>query len=132
MALAGLLILSLFGILALAPGESSPSGIQGTYRLVSRDLPDGKRFSIANIAEYELTEDTYSETSLYRMANDEIGGAGFSYDVSGKSGSAPVTRENGRIAFGLPLWGEPSVVFTAEGFTATREGAFVDHWERVD
>lgn len=158
---AALLLLSLF-IPALGPEGSSKSAIQGTYRLVSRDLPDGtkvmppeiqgmltytgryrnfniyltgpdrKRYSLAYIAEYELTEDTYSETNVYRMTNDEIGGAGLSYDLSPQSGSATVTRKNGSIAFDLPLWGEPSVVFSADGFTATREGEFVDHWERVD
>jgi hypothetical protein len=31
----------------------------------------------------------------------------------------------------LPLRDEPDVVVTVDGLTATREGEFVDHWERV-
>lgn len=159
--LAGLLG-SLSVVLALRPGDGVPFGMEGTYRLVSRDLadgtaltppaiqgmltyteeyrnfniywtgPDGKRFSIAYVAEYELTEDTYTETSIYHMVNDEIGGAGLTYHLSPETGSAPVTRGEGTISMKLPLWDEPSVVFDSDGLTATREGAFVDHWERVD
>lgn len=162
LALMCLLLLALSSVLALRPGGRSPNDIEGTYRLVSRDLPDGstvsppdiqgmltytedyrnfniywtgpegKRFSISIIAEYELTEDTYTETNIYRMVNDEVGGAGLSYDLSPQSGSSPATRENGSVAIDLPLWDEPSVVFTSDGATATREGVFVDHWERVE
>ncbi|MGH7563804.1 MAG: hypothetical protein ACREK5_05220 [Gemmatimonadota bacterium] len=153
---------SLFVLLALSPGERNPDDLEGTYRLVSRDLADGttvtppdiqgmltftdryRNFniywtdadgnatSISIIAEYELTEDTYTETNIYTLTNDEIGGTGVSYDLSSTSGSSPVTRGDGTLSMTLPLRDEPAVVFTDAGLTATREGAFVDHWEEVE
>jgi hypothetical protein len=151
---------SLLAVLALTPAERNPIDLEGTFRLVSRDLPDGttvgpphtqglltftegyRNFniywtdaggnatSIAIIAEYELNEDTYKETNIYTMINDAAAG-GLSYDLSPTSGSAPVTRGDGTLSMKLPLRDEPDVVVTADGLTATREGEFVDHWERV-
>jgi hypothetical protein len=66
------------------------------------------------------------------MVNDQIGGTGISYDLSGPSGSAPVTVTNGRIEFQLPNHGEPAVVFEGNALTASREGEFVDHWEKTE
>ena len=37
-----------------------------------------------------------------------------------------------KIEFQLPLHGEPKVSFDKTGLTATREGAFVDHWKKLD
>ena len=151
---------SLFTVLALTPSEQNPIDLEGTWRLVSRDLPDGttvgppdiqglltyadgyRNFniywtdgdgnptSISVIAEYELTEDTYTETNVYTMVNEAAAGD-VSYDLAPTTGSAPVTRGEGTLSMTLPLRGEPGVIVTAEGLTATREGEFVDHWERV-
>lgn len=155
----GAVLASLFAVLALTP-ERNPVDLAGTYRLVSRDLPDGttvgppntqglltyadgyRNFniywtdadgnpvSLSIIAEYELTDDTYTETNVYTMVNDAAAG-GVSYDLAAASGSAPVTRGEGTLSLKLPLRNEPDVVVTADGLTATREGEFVDHWERV-
>lgn len=157
----GAVLASLFAVLALTPAERNPVDLEGTYRLVSRDLSDGTSMeppdiqglltymdgyrnfniywtdadgnpvSIAIIAEYELTEDTYTETNVYTWLNDPAAG-GASYDLAPTSGSAPVTRGENSISMKLPLRNEPDVVVTADGLTATREGEFVDHWERVD
>ncbi len=146
-------------LLALTPAEQAQTDIEGTYRLVSRDLPDGTTVSppdiqgllnyvdgyrnfniywtdaegnatsISVIAEYELTEDTYTETNVYTMVNDSTG---VSYDLAPTSGSAPVTVGEGTLSFTLPLRDEPAVVFTDDGLTATGEGEFVDHWEEVE
>jgi hypothetical protein len=135
--------------------------IKGTYRLVSRDLPDGtkqvppnivglitfttkyrnfniywkdasgKAMSISNIATYQLTDKEYRETNVYYLTNDEIGGKGLSYDLSATSGASPVAMKGTRIAMQLPLHDEPKVVFEGNRMTATREGAFVDHWVRA-
>lgn len=144
-----------------AQEEAAGPSIEGTYELVSRELPDGttmeppaifglltytgqhrnfhvywedpggERFSIAYVATYSLTDSAYEETSLYYMQNDEIGGEGLRYDFSNPSGSSAVTMSEGQIEFDLPLYGEPHVVFDGDGMTATREGEFVDHWEKV-
>jgi len=140
--------------------QQSPR-IEGTYKLVSRELPNGtkqvppdvlgmltytkeyrnfnvywkdasgKSFSVSSILTYKLTEKEYSEKNIYHLINDETGGKGVGYDLSALSGTSPVTIKQKRIEFQLPLHGEPSVVFEGDKFTATRPGAFVDHWERV-
>lgn len=155
------------GFAALGIGQTATAqpamapNIDGTYRFVSRDLPDGtkqmppdvvgvnsfshgyrnfniywhdaqgKRFSISYIASYKFIGKEYSEKSLYMMVNDEIGGKGLSYDLTGPSGKAPVTVDGARISFQFPNYGEPAVVFDGNGLTATRAGAFVDHWVKV-
>lgn len=138
-----------------------PPSIEGTYKLVSRELPDGtkqvppeilglltytkehrnfnvywtdavgKRFSISAISAYKLTETEYSETNLLYVVNDEIGGSGAEYDLSSQTGTSPVSWKDGRLEFDLPLHGEPRVTFAGDKMTATREGEFIDHWERV-
>jgi hypothetical protein len=149
-------------LLSGTPVAAQAPSIEGTYRLVARDLPDGTRIeppaldglitytktlrnfnvywkdeegkttSISTIRKYALTEDGYSETNIFHMANDEIGGTGVTYDFSQVSGGSSVNIENGRIDFDLPLYDEPHVVFEGDALTATAEGEFVDHWERVE
>ncbi|HET9581549.1 MAG TPA: hypothetical protein VFP76_01895 [Gemmatimonadota bacterium] len=156
----GATLASLFAMLALAPVGQNPVDLEGTWRLVSRDLPDGttvgppdiqglltfadgyRNFniywtdiegnpaSIAVISEYELTEDTYTETNVYTMVNDATAG-GLTYDLAPTSGSSPVSRAEGSLSTKLPLRDEPAVVVKADEVTATMEGVFVDRWERV-
>ncbi|MFQ5889703.1 MAG: hypothetical protein ACE5JR_06585 [Gemmatimonadota bacterium] len=174
--LVGLVLSATMVLAACAPAEEQQStaeeaatteqgesfSIEGTYRLVSRELPDGttqeppdvvglitytknyrnfnimvsdaegRRYSVSYIANYALTATEYSETSIYRMVNDEIGGGGLSYDLSGPSGSSPVTTENGLIEVVFPLYQEPTVIFEGDKITATIEGEFTDFWERVE
>lgn len=158
----GLMVLVVAAIGAVTTeSQSTQPNIEGTYRLVKRDLPNGgsqqapaviglmtftrecrnfniywngeggKRFSISAISKYSLDADTYRETNVYYLVNDEIGGKGLSYDLASDSRSSPVTRSQAGIEFQLPLHGEPKLVFTDKGFTASREGEFVDHWERI-
>jgi len=61
---------------------------------------------------------------------DDGSGKPPTYNLTGKTETTPVTRQGSRIAFKLPF-GEPSVVFEGDKFTATLEGQFVDYWERV-
>jgi hypothetical protein len=42
-----------------------------------------------------------------------------------------VSENDGKTQFKLPLHDEPKVTFEKDGFTATRPGAFVDHWSKV-
>jgi hypothetical protein len=135
--------------------------IRGTYRLVSRDLPDGtkqvppnivglitftskyrnfniywkgangKPVSISNIATYQLTAKEYRETNIYYLVNDESAGKGLNYELSATSGASPASINGTRIKMKLPLHDEPTVVFEGNRLTATKEGAFVDHWVRV-
>jgi hypothetical protein len=161
----GLASLSLFVLTGAAAAQTqrAPS-IAGTYRLVSRVMPDGstllppmidglmtytagyrnfnihwtnaagKAFSVSYAASYELTPKQYREKSIFFLVNDEIGGKGVNYDLSGPSGASPVMVEGRAIGFQLPLHGEPALVFDGNNVTATAMGpfgTFVDHWERV-
>ena len=159
-ALASLSLLFLTG--AVVPPK--PPSLEGSYRLASRDLPGGSRqvppaidglitytkgyrnfniywkdasgklFSVSSVATYDLTPKEYREKSIFFLLNDESGGKGASYDLSGKSGAAPVTLTGARLAFTFPLHDEPAVVFEGNRMTATENGpygSFVDHWERV-
>jgi len=161
--LLGVVALSLVVVLISGtPVVAQGPSIEGTYRLVARDLSDGTRVeppaldglitwtkthrnfniywkdadgkitSISSFRKYTLTEDGYSETNVFHMANDEIAGTGLSYDFSQVSGGSSVNIENGRIEFNLPLFDEPGVIFEGDALTASVDGEFVDHWERVE
>lgn len=134
--------------------------IEGTYRLISRKLPNGniqeppdviglltytqnyrninviwkdakgKFFSISIVSTYKLTGTEYSETNLFYIRNDQIGGKETVYDITGQTGTSPVTVKNGLVEFKLPLFKEPSVAFKGNKFTATTSD-FVDTWEKV-
>jgi hypothetical protein len=135
--------------------------IDGTYILVSRVLPDGttmrppdvigemslhhgwrnfnvywhdasgKRISISLISQFTLTSKKFTETNVFDLVNDEIHGKGLTYDVSSTQASSPVTVKGGEVHFQFPLHGEPAVVFTNDGMTASQPGVFVDHWKKV-
>lgn len=140
---------------------AKPPSIEGTYRLVLRERPDGtkqtppdmvgfmtftkeyrnvnicvkdangKPHFVSIVATYKLTEKEYSEKSIYHMVADESSGKGLRYELAGASGTSPVSITGRRIEFRFPLHEEPSVVFDGDKFTASRPGEFVDHWEKV-
>lgn len=142
-----------------APASSAPR-IEGTYTLVSRQLPDGtmqrppeimglftytkshrnfnivwkdaagKFSSYSLVSTHKLTPTEYSETLLFSISTDQIGGKDTVYDLSGKTQSSPVTMDGGRLQFKLPF-DPPSVAFEGNKMTATAEGRFVDVWEKV-
>lgn len=134
--------------------------IEGTYQFVSRKLPNGamqkapdvmgmltytkkhrnfnviwkdangKFFSYSLVSTYKLTATEYTETVLFSIINDEIGGRKINYDVTGQTRTAPVTIKDGRIEFKMPF--DPATfTFEANWITADTEGMFTDYWERV-
>lgn len=152
-------VLVVMGLLyAIAASAQAPS-IEGTYQLLSRKLPDGtmlsppelmglwtytkshrnlnivrkdatgKFTSRSLVSTYKLTGTEYSETLLFHLRTDQIGGKDIVYDLSGKTQSVPVKMEGGRIHFKLPFE-PPTVVFEGNKITATA-GGFVDVWEKV-
>jgi hypothetical protein len=151
--------LSLAGEQLTMQASSAPT-IEGTYQLVSRQLPDGtmqrppaimglltytkdyrnfnilwkdaagKFFSYSIVSTYKLTPTQYSETLLFSILNDQIGGKEISYELSGQTRSAPVTVQGRRIQF-QPPFDPPAFVFEGVKLTATAEGRFADVWEKV-
>ena len=144
------------------PPASSALSIEGTYRLGSRQFPDGtilkppdlmglwtytkthRNFNIvrkdatgkfssrSSVSTYTLTATEYSETVLFSIVNDQIGGKEIVYDLSGETRSAPVTVAGGRLQFTLPF--EPrALVFEGNKVIATAaNNANVDTWEKVE
>ena len=134
-------------------------GIEGTWRLVKRQLPDGtvqtpptvvglgtltnglrhlnvfwqtpdgKPASIGVISKVQLTSNEYTET-LIAFVLDDGSANPVVYNFSGETKTAAVMREGGRISYKMPF-DPPSVVYDGNKLTATLDGAFVDYWERV-
>ena len=153
-------MLTVLVLCSAASTAAQAPNIEGTYQLVSRKLPDGtthappdimglltytkshrnfniiwkdaqsKLFSYSLVSTYKLTPTEYSETILFSILNDQIGGKDIVYDLSGKTQSVPVKGEGGRLQFKLPF-DPPAVVFEGGKMTATAEGRFVDVWEKV-
>jgi hypothetical protein len=134
--------------------------IEGTYKFISRKLPDGttlkpptvmglqtftkhyrnfnifwkdtsgKVFSLSVASTYKLTGAEYSETLMFAIMNDEISGKKIDYNLSGETKTVPVKIKGGRIEVKLPF-DPPTVVFEGNKIVATAEGRFVDNWEKV-
>lgn len=144
---------------APSQAEAEQPSIEGTYRLVSRELPDGTRllepdvtglftytktrrnFNIAardetgqtfnsRVAEYRLGPSGYSEMHVFSVANDETDRNRVIYTRTDATESVPVQVEGDRIEFQPE--GEPVLVFEGTRLTATMEDEFIDVWERVE
>jgi hypothetical protein len=149
------LLVLMIGAVSFA-GESVPSQasstptIVGTYKLVSRTLPDGtmqfppdimglmtytkdhrtvnimwkepdgKLYALALGSTYTLTPREYSETLLFVIENDQITGTGTNYDLMRRTRTTAVTVDGGRIQFKLPF-DPPTVVFEGNTITATAQ-----------
>ena len=152
-------VLIVMALLCVSAASAQIPSIEGTYQHVSRKLPDGTMLSPPDlmglwtytkshrnlnivlkdatgkftsrslVSTYKLTATEYSETLLFTIRTDQIGGKDIVYDLSGETRSVPVTVEGGRIQFQLPFEA-PSVVFEGNKITATGSGG-VDVWEKV-
>ncbi|MGA9362767.1 MAG: hypothetical protein WBW16_00175 [Bacteroidota bacterium] len=155
----GVLSLGIAGEPQMKHAMKAPS-IEGTYMLISRKLPDGttltpptimglqtftkgyrnlnvfwkdnsgKVFSYSVASTYKLTGSEYTETLMFGIMNDQIGGKQIDYNLSGETKTAPVKMDGKKIEVKLPF-DPPSVVFEGNKLTATAEGMFVDYWEKV-
>jgi hypothetical protein len=150
-----LLLLLMIGVVSFAeeglPSQaSSTPRIEGTYKLISRKLPDGtlqlppnimglltftkshrnfnimwkepdgKIYALSLVSTYKLTPKVYSETLLFVVENDQISGAGTHYDLLSQTRTTSVTMEDGRIQFKMPF-DPPTVVFEGNTMTATAQ-----------
>ncbi len=152
-------------LLALAlpvpgPLAAQAPSIEGTYRLVSRTLPDGatlappdvmgiitftkthrnfnvfwkgpagKVFAYSVVSTYRLTPTEFSETILFSTMHNEIEGAPVSHELSRPTRTAPVTVQGKSIRFQMPF-DPPTLVFDGNTITATAPGEWTDVWERI-
>ncbi len=158
-ALSGVLVV--MALLFVSAAAAQTPSIEGTYQLVSRTLPDGtvrkppdimglftytkthrnfnivqkdatgKFSSLSRVSTYKLTATEFSETLLFSIQTDQIGGKDIVYDLSSQTRSAPVMVEGGRVQFKSPF-ALRVFVFAGNRWTSTAENnANVDVWEKV-
>lgn len=150
-------MLLLFSSLTIAQGIN----IEGTYELVIRELPDGtrikapeimglltitethrnfnvvsqdkdgKHFSYSLVSTYKLTKTEYTETVLFSIMNDEIGGNGITYTTSEQTATVPVKISAGKLEIEMPF--DPvTIIFDGDRLKATSEGMFTDYWKKIE
>ena len=133
--------------------------IEGTWRLVKRQLPDctrqtppavawlatlvngqrhlnvfwrtpdGKPASFGLVSKITVGSNRYTET-LVASALDDGSGKPVSYNFSGETKSTPITRDGSRMSYQLPF-DPPSIVIEGDELVATLDGVFVDYWEKI-
>lgn len=153
-----LVALAAFSI-ATSSLAQAPS-IEGTYRLVSRTLPDGtvqkapqaiglmtmtkthrnmnimwrdsagRRFSLSQVSSYTLNEREYSESLLFQIINDEIGGKGLMYNTEARTLASPVKIQGRAVEFKFPFEA-PTVTFDGDTATATSPSGLRAVWEKI-
>ncbi|NUO84233.1 hypothetical protein HUU05_29520 [candidate division KSB1 bacterium] len=141
--------------------NSKAPNLEGTYKLITRQLPNGKMqtapeviglitytkthknfnvmwkgangklHSYSLVSTYKLTDTEYQETVLYSVVTDEAGGQKINYDLSGHSRSVPLSVNGSRLEFKMPF-DASSVVFDQHWITTKTEGVYTDYWERVE
>lgn len=152
---ATLLIVSLFTM----PASAQVSIIEGTYKLVSRTLPDGtvlyapdviglltvmdgyrtvnifwkddkgKAVVLSHATSYTMTATEFTETNLFLHA-ENFNGEAMINDFSSQTGTSPITVKGERVEFKWPL-DDPLIVIEGNKKTATIDGALVDLWEKI-
>ena len=100
-----------------------------TFSIIRKDAA-GKVTSRSLVSTYTLTPTEYSETLLFHIRTDQIGGRDPVYDVESKSGKSAVTTDPARVEFKLPFEGQIPVVFEGNKIIVDATGG-VDVWERV-
>jgi hypothetical protein len=155
-------LLALAASLAALPAGAQSSMIEGSWKLVSRTLPDGtmvtapnlqglltfskgyrhisvvfktpdgKLGSFSALAAYKISKKEYNETRLYRVFDDPASGKGIDYQTTGATRSEPIQKRGRSVRIKAPF--DP-VTWTFEGNTmkATADGGeFTDTWEKVN
>jgi hypothetical protein len=150
-----LLMVSLF----VSPAVAQASIIEGTYKLVSRTLPDGtvlyppdvvglltvmdgyrtvnvfwkdaegKAVAVSHGTSYTMTPTEFTETNVFLHA-ENFNGQAMINDFSSTTATSAITVVGERVEIKWPL-DAPLLVIEGNKQTATIEGAFVELWERV-
>jgi len=154
-------LFALATIFAAVPAAAQSSAIEGSWKLVSRTLPDGttvagphlqglmtfsngyrhisvvfqtpdgKFGSFSALAAYTISSTEYRETRLFRVFDDPSSGKGVDYQTSGAMKVEPVNQRGRQVRINAPF--DP-VIWSFEGDTLTAiavGGEFEDSWQRV-
>ncbi|MDM8552193.1 hypothetical protein QUF72_19060 [Desulfobacterales bacterium HSG2] len=142
------LVCVLAGVVAFSAWAADAPSVQGTWKLVSRTLPDGSVLKEPDVigfttytkdkrdvlfvvkgddgnyggliirSKYSLTEKAYTEENLAFLKN--FGAK--TIEVPLKKGTSPVTVKGGRIGFALPTAGNSPVVVEGDSMTVGVKG----------
>lgn len=140
-------------------GFSYADGLEGTWRLTMRKLPDGtvltpptvqglvninkgveqtivswrtpdgKSASLSQIDKIEVSETEFIATPVLVIFDDGSGKPPM-YMEGGETKRSPVTKQAGRVSYQHPTH-PPFVVLEGNKFTATLKDVFVDYWEKL-
>lgn len=140
-------------------GFSYADGLEGTWRLTMRKLPDGtvltpptvqglvnmhkgveqtlvfwrtpdgKSSSLSQIDKIEVSETEFIATPVLVIFDDGSGKPPM-YMEGGETKRSPVTKQAGRVSYQHPTH-PPFVVLEGNKFTATLKDVFVDYWEKL-
>ena len=157
--LASSLLIGLVLLITRAASAQAPS-IEGAYELVSRTLLDGTVIKPPNImghgtftktrrnfnfvlkdasgklastsytSAYKLTPKAYTETRLFSIVTDQIGGKDIVYDLDAKTETVPVKVTGRRIQFTAPF-SHRIFIFEGNKWTSTNADGAVDVWRKV-
>jgi hypothetical protein len=148
-------------ILGAVPAAAQSSTIAGSWKLVSRTLPDGavvktpdlqglmtfshgyrhisvvfrtpdgKFGSFSALARFKISGTEYTETRMFRVFDDPSSGRGVDYQTSGDTKVVPVQKRGREVRIEAPF--DPVIwLFEGRQMTATAVGGeFKDSWERV-
>jgi len=102
----------------------------GMYQLIVYwRTPDGKPASLSSLSKWDWSDTEVTAKLLASMFDDGSGKPPV-YEWGGETKRVPVTRQGRRVSHPHPL--DPVfMVWEGDKETATLEGVFVDHWERV-
>jgi hypothetical protein len=154
-------LLAITTAFAAAPAVAQSSVVEGSWKLVSRTLPDGavvmgpnlqglltyangyrhisvvfqtpdgKFGSFSALANYRISATEYTETRMFRVFDDPASGEGVGYAVSGAMMTVPIEHRGSQTRIKAPF--DP-VIWSFEGDKMTAisvKGEFEDLWERV-
>lgn len=91
--------------------------------------PDGKPASLSQIDKIEVTETEVIATVVLIVIDDGSGNPPL-YTFGGAAKRSAIIRQGGRASYQHPTH-PPFVVREVDKLTATLDGVFVDHWERL-
>jgi hypothetical protein len=91
---------------------------------------DGSISSRSLVTEFKLTDDGYSEKSLF-LVDQNLMGEKLKTLMAEESGTGKVAVNGNEIMITMPLFGEPFMTVTPDGLTANMAGQWIDYWKKL-